>query len=264
MKPPVFDPAWSDEVVRLHEHDMEEMWDPGIAPHMYRQYHYLLDFYFSVVGENRSLEILDVGCAQATLALLLAERGHRVTAVDIRREFLEYARSRHTHGEVRFVPGNVFEDDIVDGPFDLIFANQIIEHVLDPEAKIRKLARLLRAGGRLVMTTPNGDYLRSGLPTYDEFSAQGRAFRENSADADGHVFAFTLDELCDYVESAGLQISDAGWLETPLVNGHMKLRYAMKLMPEKLAAKADTVLRALPLLGRKMSHQLYVVATSGK
>lgn len=261
MKPPVFDPAWNEEVARLHEHDMREMWDPDIAPHIYRQYQYMLDFYFSFIADGPPLDILDIGCAQATLALLLAERGHRVSAVDIRPEFLQYAKSRHTHGDIRFLAGNLFEQNFIEECFDLVFANQIIEHVLDPEEKLRKLAGYLRPGGRLVVTTPNGEYLSNDLPSYRTFVSEARAYQENTADGDGHVFAFTLDELGGHVKAAGLHIQSCGWLETPLVTGHMKFRHAINLIPPGFAAKADAALRMLPWLGKKMSHQLYVVAT---
>jgi len=260
MKPPVFQESWSEEVRRVYEHDMREIWDAAIAPHVYVQYNYLLDFYFSLVPDGKALDILDVGCAQGTLAILLAEKGHRVTAVDIRPEFLEYAASRHTHGDIRFVAGNLFEDDLLHETFDVVFANQIIEHVLDPQQKIERLARFLKPGGRLIMTTPNGAYLRNGLPSHQEFVAGGMAFEENSADADGHAFAFTLEELTEQVKLAGLMVDAAGWFETPFVNGHMKFRHLLPLMPSSFVKALDTLALHIPLLNRLLSHQLYIVA----
>ncbi len=260
MKPPVFQDSWSEEVKRVYEHDMREIWDASIAPHIHSQYQYLLDFYFSLITDRQFLDILDVGCAQATLAILLAEKGHRVAAVDIRPEFLEYAASRHTQGDIRFVAGNLFEDDLLGETFDVIFANQIMEHVLDPQHKIERLAQFLKPGGRLVMTTPNGAYLRNSLPTYREFMASGTAFKQNTADADGHVFAFTLDELSEKVKLAGLLVDTASWLETPFVNGHIKFRYVMPLLPRWIGRAIDSTILRLPLLNRRLAHQLYVVA----
>ncbi len=259
MKPPIVDVTWSDEVRRVYEHDLREMWDASVAPHIYEQYHYLLDFYFSLVSDDMPLDVLDVGCAQATLALLLAERGHRVTALDIRPEFLEYASSRHTHGDIRFIAGNPFVEDLVTKTFDLVFANQIIEHVWDPQQKIARLAEYLRPGGRLVMTTPNGGYVRNSLPTYQEFLGQGALFRENTADADGHVFAFSLGELVPLVEQSGLTVELAGFLETPLVNGHMKFRHLMPVVPQRIGRFVNSVILGWPGLGRKLAHQMYVV-----
>jgi 2-polyprenyl-3-methyl-5-hydroxy-6-metoxy-1,4-benzoquinol methylase len=79
MRPPVFNPEWSEEVQAVYRHDVREVWDPTIARHVWNQYHNQLDLYLSLAEGRGRLNILDIGCAQATLALLLAERGHRVS-----------------------------------------------------------------------------------------------------------------------------------------------------------------------------------------
>jgi len=95
VKAPIYDESWPDDVKALYRHDMEEIWDRRIAPQIWTSYHNQLDMYLAIAG-NKPLSILDVGCAQGTLALLLAERGHRVTALDLRPQFLTYAQSRQT------------------------------------------------------------------------------------------------------------------------------------------------------------------------
>jgi len=97
MKRPIFNESWDDEVKRVYEHDMQEMWDKSIAGHIYNMYHSQLEMYQSLIPENAKC-LLDVGCAQATLALMLAEKGYDVTAVDLRKKFIEYAKTRYTHG----------------------------------------------------------------------------------------------------------------------------------------------------------------------
>ena len=96
------------------------------------------------------MKVADVGCAQATLALLLAEDGHDVTAVDLRQGFLDYAASRHENGTIRFLCGNALEME-PPGRFDVVFCNQLVEHVVYPERLVRGLAEWLRPGGRLVI-----------------------------------------------------------------------------------------------------------------
>ncbi|MDM8541593.1 hypothetical protein QUF90_10955 [Desulfococcaceae bacterium HSG9] len=81
MIPPIFNHTWPDDVKALYNHDMQEIWNPKIAQHMRNQYHNQLELYFSFAGKNRKLKILDIGCAQGTLALLLAEKGHCVFSV---------------------------------------------------------------------------------------------------------------------------------------------------------------------------------------
>ena len=258
MKPPVYDPTWSDEVKRIHQHDMQEMWDPTLAPQIWNQYHNQLDTYLALAVGTRPLKVLDVGCAQGTLALLLAERGHEVTAVDIRPEFLEYARSRHTEGRVEFRAGNVLEM-VFDGAFNLIFANQIVEHLVYPAIMVGRLRDALAPGGRLVMSTPNGDYLKNALPSYTELGDPKEfEHRQFTADGDGHFFAYLESELAGIFREAGLEDVAVRYFETPWISGHMKLRYLHGWMPVALLRGLDRATLGLPGIGRRMAHQLLV------
>lgn len=259
MKSPEFDPAWPADVQALYRHDMQEMWDRSIAPEIWNQYQNQLDLYLEIAGPAApSKRILDVGCAQATLALLLAERGHQVSAMDIRPAFLDYARTRHTHGEIRFVAGNVLELKIEER-FDLIFANQIIEHMLYPERVLCRLRELLVPGGRLVITTPNWHYLKNPFPSYRQLGDPSRfEHLQFSADGDGHFFAYRGEELGRVFDDIGLVRVSCRYFETPFISGHMKFRYLQRLIPTPVLKAADGFLLAIPGVGRKFSHQLLV------
>jgi 2-polyprenyl-3-methyl-5-hydroxy-6-metoxy-1,4-benzoquinol methylase len=257
MRPPVYSPAWPAEVKALYRHDLQEMWDPALAPQIWNQYHNQLDVYLDIAGTT-PLDVLDVGCAQGTLALLLAERGHRVTAIDLRTEFLDYARSRHTHGEVRFMQCNALEEDIP-GSFDLIYANQLIEHLVYPAQLLARLRRNLRPGGRLIVTTPNGDYLKNHLPSYRALGDPAQwAHLQHTADGDGHFYAYRAAELVDVFQQAALQRIEVRFFESPAISGHMKVRYLHRLLPAPVLRALDRAALCVPWLGRKLSHQLLI------
>ena len=76
-------------------------------------------------------------------------------------------QTRYTHGRIRFVAGNALECELHE-QFDLVFANQIIEHLVYPERLIERLKGLLKEGGKLVVTTPNWHYVRNNLPSFRE------------------------------------------------------------------------------------------------
>src|SRR4029450_7590856 len=141
----------------------QEIWDRSIAPQIWNQYHNQLDAYCALAEGRGPLDVLDVGCAQGTLALLMAERGHRVCAMDIRQQFLDYAASRHERGEIQFLRGNAMEAT-PERQFDLVFANQLVEHLVYPAQLVGRLASWLKPHGRLVVTTPNGAYIKNSLP----------------------------------------------------------------------------------------------------
>jgi SAM-dependent methyltransferase len=190
--------------------------------------------------------------------LLLAERGHRVTAIDLRPVFLEYAQSRHTHGDIKFIAANVLEDEIP-GNFDLIFANQIIEHLVYPEKLLTKLRHLLISGGRLVVTTPNGAYLRNALPSFRQLgNPKEWEHLQHTADGDGHFYAYLLEELLDIFKSSGFVDVRGKFFESPFISGHMKIRYAHRIVPGWMLSLMDRAVVNMPLLNRKLTHQLLV------
>jgi 2-polyprenyl-3-methyl-5-hydroxy-6-metoxy-1,4-benzoquinol methylase len=261
MIKPIYDQGWSQEVKVVYQHDIEQYWDKSLSIHEWNQYQNLLAFYSSLAPPEKTLDILDVGCAQATLALLLAERGHNVTAVDIRKEFLDYAASRHEFGEIEFIQGNVLELSL-EKKYDLIYANQIIEHLVYPREMIDTLRSMLRIGGRLVITTPNWAYMMSSLPSFNSLGDPKQwENKQFTADGDGHFYAYKRTELHEIFYAAGFRNIDCCVYETPIISGHIKMRYLHKFMPLGMLVFIDKLLLKIPLLSGLLSHQLMVVGT---
>ena len=193
-----------------------------------------------------------------TLALLLAEAGHHVVAVDLRAEFLEYARSRYEKGDIRFVQGNALTLNLPD-TFDLIFANQILEHLVHPVEMVSGLVGMLEPGGRFVATTPNGLYVKSKLPLYRELGDPTQyEHRQFFPDGDGHFFAYAPGELQDILGRAGLADVEVIPYDTPWITGHMKLRYLHGIVPVPLLRGLDRLTLAAPGLNRRLAFQLMV------
>jgi 2-polyprenyl-3-methyl-5-hydroxy-6-metoxy-1,4-benzoquinol methylase len=238
------------------KNDMREMWDPRIERQVYNQYHNQLDLYLGLVEKYGARSVLDVGCAQGTLAILLAERGHRVVAVDIREAFLDYARTRWEHGDVRFLAANIFDRPDL-GTFDLVFGNQIIEHLVYPVEFLRTLSSYARLGGVLVVSTPNHDYFRSSLPSYTELGdPRQHEHLQFSAGGGDHFFAYTEEELRAAAAVAELDVLEMTYFETPAISGHFLVRY-LHWLPVRVLRGADRL--ALRVAPRKLAHQLCMV-----
>jgi 2-polyprenyl-6-hydroxyphenyl methylase/3-demethylubiquinone-9 3-methyltransferase len=258
LKRPIFNPDWPEDVVSLYNHDMQEIWDANITRQIWNLYHNQLDLYFSLTEGRDSLKILDVGCAQGTLALLLAERGHNVWAMDIRSKFLDYAASRYERGNVRFICGNAMEIQMEE-KFDIIFANQIVEHLMHPLEFIRRLADWLTPGGHLVMTTPNGNYIRNSLPPFSELNDISQyEHLQFSADGDGHFFAYRGDELKQMYEEVGLKKVQITYFESPWISGHMKIRYLHSIVPISILRFLDRLTIKMPSVNKLLSHQIMI------
>ena len=101
-------------------------------------------------------EILDVPCGAGRLALVLAERGYRLTGVDWSSEFLGHARSRDVLDRVTWE-----QRDMRTLPwqerFDGVFCAGNSFGYLDDEgnaAFLRSVRNALKPGGRFVLDTP--------------------------------------------------------------------------------------------------------------
>ena len=97
---------------------------------------------------------LDVGCGAGLLAEPLARLGATVTGLDAAPELIAVARE-HAAGQGLDIDYRAGELEGLEGQFDLVTCMEVIEHVADPAAFVRALARHLTPGGLLIMSTPN-------------------------------------------------------------------------------------------------------------
>jgi 2-polyprenyl-6-hydroxyphenyl methylase/3-demethylubiquinone-9 3-methyltransferase len=97
---------------------------------------------------------LDVGCGAGLLTEPLARLGAKVTGIDAAPEVIAVAREHAAAMglEIDYRVGDLQE---LEDQFDLITCMEVIEHVADPAAFIRALARRLAPEGLLVLSTPN-------------------------------------------------------------------------------------------------------------
>jgi SAM-dependent methyltransferase len=92
--------------------------------------------------------VLDVGTGPGTRAALAAARGARVTAVDPEPSMVSAARQVVPEVQVAALPELPFED----GRFDAVVANFVLNHVGEPAAAVRELARVTRPGCLVAVT----------------------------------------------------------------------------------------------------------------
>lgn len=105
----------------------------------------LLDFISSNAHEIKG-RILDVGCGEKPYANLFAATEY--IGIDI-----EQSGHDHTRSDI-----DVFYDGLnipfEDNSFDSIVCFEVLEHVFEPEKIIQEMYRVLKPGGKLMLTTP--------------------------------------------------------------------------------------------------------------
>jgi SAM-dependent methyltransferase len=95
---------------------------------------------------------LDVGCGAGALMRAAAERGWTATGTEVSTRAADAVRSPGF--DVRL--GELETLSLEQGGFDVVSAVEVLEHVSDPDTLIGTARQLLRPGGALYMTTPNG------------------------------------------------------------------------------------------------------------
>ena len=190
--------------------------------------------------------ILDIAAAQGNFTLALAEMGYDVTWNDLREDLADYVRLKHEHGIIRYAPGNAFELKFP-ALFDAVLITEIIEHVAHPDEFLIKTAQLVKPGGYIVMTTPNGAYCRNTLPKFsdcpDPSIYESVQFKPNS---DGHIFLLHPEEVRNLATQAGLLLNEFVLFTNPLTNGHMKMEHLLQILPRSLVRAIEKISQNLP------------------
>jgi 2-polyprenyl-3-methyl-5-hydroxy-6-metoxy-1,4-benzoquinol methylase len=98
--------------------------------------------------------VLEVGCGLGFFSERLQSRGARVLACDIGPGLVEKTRLR-VGCECRVADALRLQDAFGTESFDVVLSSECIEHTPDPGAAIRQMARVLKPGGVLALSTPN-------------------------------------------------------------------------------------------------------------
>ncbi|HHX81822.1 MAG TPA: bifunctional 2-polyprenyl-6-hydroxyphenol methylase/3-demethylubiquinol 3-O-methyltransferase UbiG [Pseudomonadaceae bacterium] len=104
------------------------------------------------------LELLDVGCGGGILSEAMAQRGARVTGIDMGAAPLAVARLHLLESQLDIHYEQTTAEDFAGrhpGRFDVVTCLEMLEHVPDPEAVVRACYTLLKPGGHLFVSTIN-------------------------------------------------------------------------------------------------------------
>lgn len=150
------------------------------------------------VGARREARVLDLGCSDGSVAERIRASGHHVTGVDL-----------VAHDGVKERVDTFVEADLeegvppeVGGPFDVIVATDVLEHVRRPEQVLDGARSLLAPGGSLIVSVPNFGHwyprLRVGVGRFD-YDRRGILDRD-------HVRFFTKRSVERLIDDGGFTV----------------------------------------------------------
>ena len=130
-----------DRWARVYDHDANPL--PALEePHVR-----------AALADVRGLDVVDLGCGTGRHTAWLAAAGARVTAVDFSGGMLASARRKVDPAAVRFVVHDLHEPlPVGEASFDAALSGLVLEHLRDLPAFFRETRRVLRPGGRAVVS----------------------------------------------------------------------------------------------------------------
>lgn len=120
------------------------------------------EFIFAQTPKNPK-RMLDVGCGKAWVAEMFSSIANEVISMDISFTNVEKALEKYPFENHSGIVADVLNLPFQENSFDCIIASEIIEHVVYPDQFIKKLIRILKPGGVLLVTTPYKEKLQYNL-----------------------------------------------------------------------------------------------------
>jgi ubiquinone/menaquinone biosynthesis C-methylase UbiE len=113
--------------------------------------------YFKELLQKKNARVLEVGCGDGSLlaGLKMKNPGLDAEGIDVALGMDTISRCKKLGINVSRI--SVEETELTEASLDLIIMNQVIEHVADPQAVMKKLAKALKPGGFISIETPDRD-----------------------------------------------------------------------------------------------------------
>ncbi|HZV22427.1 MAG TPA: class I SAM-dependent methyltransferase [Luteimonas sp.] len=174
------------------------------------------------------MSVLEVGCSSGYVGATFTSKGHRVTGVEP-----DPASANAARGVLDEVfTGGI--DDFLDGAqgrrFDALLFGDVLEHLADPAATLRRCVQMLAPGGRIGISLPCATHgsiramLLGGRWDYGDYGLLDRT----------HLRFFSREGAMELLAAAGLQAERVVAVLQPI--DVVVREYGMPVRPEAIAA----------------------------
>lgn len=183
-------------------HDQFEVDKTADAP-----WHRLVKTHLSCASDLAGKRVLEIGCGRGGFTAWLASSINpppRMTAVDFAASAVRSGRNFAAQQRLDSIIWEVGDIEAIPHPantFDTVISCETIEHVPHPAIAVGELARVLKSGGRMLLTTPNYMGMMGLYRAY--LRIRGRRFTEVGQPINHFTF---LPRTRLLLERAGLKI----------------------------------------------------------
>jgi len=207
-----------------------------------------IEFLKSRFDSIAGIRVLDAGAGQGALTKRLAEMGCEVSACDLCPDLYRYSEVECKQADLsKALP-------YANGDFDVAVAVEVVEHLLDCARFFEECARVLKPGGKLLITTPNILSLKSRV----RYLMTGFCYSFGPIDAQddsglAHISSRTVDQYRYIARRYGMKL-DAVSVDTAQRSSKMLLWLwpMMKLFCRTMRTEFDLHNSTHLLLGRTL------------
>lgn len=209
--------------------------------------------FFAMLPDVRDLRGLDLGCGEGYNTRLVADRGARMTAIDIALGMVQpaVAHERDEPRGIRYARASGAALPFADGSFDFVVAFMSLQDMPDHDRVFAEVARVLRPGGFLQLSTLHPCFAR---PPFEwvadaDGNKRGRIVSGYFRDVDGEIGEWTFGAaLRDGVERKRFSVPCFSGTLSTWLNRLAATGFAIERVAEP-GPDAD-VLARFPHLGR--------------
>ena len=140
--------------------------------------------------------VLDIGCGSGWLGACCHRRGARVCAMDIGRVGVAGARARFPEA-ASYQVADVYHLPFAAESFPAVALSEVVEHLEDVDAALAEARRVLRPGGRMVVSVPYRETIVEHLCIHCNRPTPAHA----------HLHRFDRDTLAACLRRQGLEIA---------------------------------------------------------
>ena len=173
-------------------------------PFKYSSHYWILN---ALCEEKEHVKILDVGTASGYLGKIWRRSGHYVAGIEYDAAMAEKAREHYDAFQVADIESFIFP---YWHEFDYIVFADVLEHLRDPAAVLRRCIPGLKESGKIIISVPNiaNWIIRLGL-LFGKFDYMDRGILDRT-----HLRFFTLRSLKQLMNEVSCEILEA--IPTPL------------------------------------------------
>lgn len=154
-----------------------------------------------IIEKLKPGKFLDIGCANGDWAFYWQQKGWKSSGIDIHFDYVNLAIQKGIDAKVCDL--NKDKIPFADACFDLIFAGEVIEHLIDTDGFIKEIYRCLKPNCHVILTTPNLTSFENRLrilfgiyPIWVNYNLNGS----------GHIRAYTPRVLKKQLRQHGFKV----------------------------------------------------------